>query len=256
MDIAVTELLERFYGLLWPMLRISALLVAAPIFSLKALNLRVRIVLAMALTWLVYPMHQWPVIDPLSPSGLMEICNQLMIGLLMGLMLQVVTAAIVVAGQSIANAIGLSMATMIDPNMGNVPVISQFLLVMATLIFVGLGGHALLLNLVVESFNTLPIGSNLMSTEAMKHVIAWSSMLFLGALLTALPVIVALLFINIGLGVATRAAPSLNIFSVGFPAMVLAGYGVLILALPSIGARIQWLWMQGFFQVRALVGIT
>jgi flagellar biosynthetic protein FliR len=256
MDIAVTELMERFYGLLWPMLRISALLVAAPIFSLRAVNLRIRIVLAMALTWLVYPLHDWPVIDPLTPGGLLEISNQLMIGLLMGLMLQVVTAAIVLAGQSIANAIGLSMATMIDPNMGNVPVISQFLLVMATLIFVGLGGHALLLNLVVESFNTLPIGSNLMSTEAMKHVIAWSSMLFLGALLTALPVIVALLFINIGLGVATRAAPSLNIFSVGFPAMIFAGFGVLILALPSIGARIQWLWMQGFFQVRALVGIT
>jgi len=94
----------------------------------------------MALTWLVYPMHQWPQIDPLSAPGMMEICNQLMIGMLMGLMLQVVTAAIVVAGQSIANAIGLSMATMVDPNMGNVPVISQFLLVMATLIFVGLGG--------------------------------------------------------------------------------------------------------------------
>jgi flagellar biosynthetic protein FliR len=250
MDIAVTELMERFYGLLWPMLRISALLMAAPIFSLRAMNLRIRIVLAMAITWLVYPMHEWPVIDPLTPGGLLEICNQLMIGLLMGLMLQVV------AGQSIANAIGLSMATMIDPNMGNVPVISQFLLVMSTLIFVGLGGHALLLNLVVESFNSLPIGSNLMSADAMKQVIAWSSMLFLGALLTALPVMVALLFINIGLGVATRAAPSLNIFSVGFPAMIFAGYGILILALPSIGARIQWLWMQGFFQVRTLVGIT
>jgi flagellar biosynthetic protein FliR len=145
MDIAATELLDRFYGILWPMLRISALLVAAPIFSLRALNLRIRIVLAIAITWLVYPMHEWPVIDPLTPGGLLEICNQLMIGLLMGLMLQVVTAAIVVAGQSIANAIGLSMATMIDPNMGNVPVISQFLLVLATLIFVGLGGHAVTL---------------------------------------------------------------------------------------------------------------
>jgi flagellar biosynthetic protein FliR len=232
------------------------MLIAAPIFSLRALNLRIRIVLAMALTWLVYPMHDWPQIDPLSASGLLEISNQIMIGLLMGLMLQVVTAAIVVAGMSIANAIGLSMATMIDPNMGNVPVISQFLLVMATLIFVGLGGHALLLSLVLESFNSLPIGSNLLTTEAMKQFIAWTSMIFLGALLIALPVMVALLFINIGLGIATRAAPSLNIFSVGFPAMVFAGFGVLILALPNIGARIQWLWMQGFFQVRALVGLT
>ncbi len=256
MDIAVTELMERFYGLLWPMLRISAMLIAAPIFSLRALNLRIRIVLAMALTWLVYPMHDWPQIDPLSASGLLEISNQIMIGLLMGLMLQVVTAAIVVAGMSIANAIGLSMATMIDPNMGYAPVTAQSLLVMATLIFVGLGGHALLLSLVLESFNSLPIGSNLLTTEAMKQFIAWTSMIFLGALLIALPVMVALLFINIGLGIATRAAPSLNIFSVGFPAMVFAGFGVLILALPNIGARIQWLWMQGFFQVRALVGLT
>ena len=256
MDIAVTELMARFYALIWPMLRISALLVAAPIFSLRALNLRIRIVLAMAITWLVFPMHEWPSIDPLSAQGLLEILNQIMIGLLMGLMLQVVTAAIVVAGQSIANAIGLSMATMIDPNMGNVPVISQFLLVLGTLIFVGLGGHALLLSLVVESFNSLPIGGDLMNTESMKQVIAWSSMLFLGALLTALPVMVALLFINIGLGVATRAAPSLNIFSVGFPAMVFAGFAVLVMALPSIGQRIQWLWMQGFFHVRALVGLS
>ena len=245
MDVAAVELLDRFYSLLWPMLRISALLIAAPIFSLRAVNLRIRIVLAMSITWLVYPLHTWPTIDPLSAAGLLEIANQLMIGLLMGLMLQVVTSAI-----------GLSMATMIDPNMGNVPVISQFLLVMGTLIFVGLGGHALLLNLVVESFTSLPIGGTLLGDMAWRQLVAWSSMLFLGALLTALPVMVALLFINIGLGVATRAAPSLNIFSVGFPAMIFAGFGILILALPSIGARIQWLWMQGFFQVRTLVGLS
>ncbi|MFM2186898.1 MAG: Flagellar biosynthetic protein FliR, partial [Pseudomonadota bacterium] len=52
------------------------------------------------------------------------------------------------------------------------------------------------------------------------------------------------------------AAPALNVFSVGFPAMVLAGLGVLILALPSIGSRIQWMWLQGFLQVRSLVGLT
>ena len=81
-------------------------------------------------------------------------------------------------------------------------------------------------------------------------------MLFLGALLTALPVMVALLLINIGLGIATRAAPSLNIFSVGFPAMIFAGFAVLVFALPSIGVRIQWLWIQGFTQVRTLAGLN
>ena len=93
MDVAAVELLERFYSLIWPMLRISALLIAAPIFSLRAVNLRIRIVLAMSITWLVYPLHTWPTIDPLSAAGLLEIANQLTIGLLMGLMLQVVSTA-------------------------------------------------------------------------------------------------------------------------------------------------------------------
>ncbi|WP_350294243.1 flagellar biosynthetic protein FliR [Limnohabitans sp. Rim8] len=255
MNIEATEIVARFYALLWPMMRISALLLAAPIFSLRALTLRIRILFALALTWMVYPLHDWPTIDPLSPAGLLEIFNQLSIGLIMGLMLQVVTSAILLAGQAISNSVGLSMATMIDPNMGNVPVIGQFLIVMSTLIFVGLGGHAMLLALVLDSFNSMPIGQSLMGPAAWGQFVTWSSMIFLGGLLTALPVMVTLLFINVGLGVATRAAPSLNIFSLGFPAMVVAGFLVMILSLPSIGGRIQWLWLQGLMQTRGLVGL-
>ncbi len=80
-------------------------------------------------------------------------------------------------------------------------------------------------------------------------------MIFLGALLTALPVMVTLLFISIGLGVVTRAAPSLNIFSVGLPATIVVGFVVLLLSLANIGSRIQWLWMQGLLQIRSLAGL-
>lgn len=256
MDLLAADIVERFYTFLWPMLRISALLIAAPVFSLRALNLRIRVLLALSLTWLVYPLHQWPVIDPASADGLLEIFNQLAIGLLMGLTLQVVTAALLVGGQSISNAMGLSIANMIDPNLGNVPVLAQFLLILSTLIFVGLGGHAILLGLVIESFSTMPIGTQLLTQAAWAHLVSWSSMIFLGALLTAMPVMVTLLFINIGLGVATRAAPSLNIFSVGFPAMIVAGFLVLMISLSSIAGRVQWLWLQGFIQVRSVVGIS
>ena len=256
MNLLAADIVERFYTFLWPMLRISALLIAAPVFSLRALNLRIRILLALSLTWLVYPLHQWPSIDPISAAGILEIFNQLAIGLLMGLTLQVVTAALLVAGQSISNAMGLSIANMLDPNLGNVPVLAQFLLILSTLIFVGLGGHAILLGLVIESFSSMPIGKQLLTQAAWAHLVAWSSMMFLGAILTALPVMVTLLFINIGLGVATRAAPSLNIFSVGFPAMIVAGFAVLMISLSSIAGRIQWLWLQGFVPVRGVVGIT
>ncbi len=69
MNLLAADIVERFYSFLWPMLRISALLTSAPIFSLRALNLRVRILLALAITWLVYPLHDWPKIDPVSAAG-------------------------------------------------------------------------------------------------------------------------------------------------------------------------------------------
>lgn len=254
MNLELATLLDHFYRLMWPMLRISALLLTAPVFSLRALNVRVRVLLALVLTLMIYPLFNWPRLDPLSAPGLLELLNQITLGALMGLMLQVVTGAILLAGQSISNAVGLSIATLIDPNMGNVPVVAQFLIVMSTLIFLGMGGHALLLALVVESFASLPIGKHLVSQQAWTGLLAWSSMVFLGGLLMALPIMVTLLFINIGLGVASRAAPALNIFSVGFPAMVVVGFGVLFISLPSIAARTQWLWTQAFAQVRQLLG--
>jgi flagellar biosynthetic protein FliR len=255
MNVAAVDIVERFYAFLWPMLRISALLLAAPLFSLQAVTVRIRILLALALSVMIYPMFDWPAIDPLSAPGLLEILNQLVIGVFMGLMLQIVTAAVVVAGQAVSNAMGLSMASLIDPNLGNVPVIAQFLLILSTLIFVSLGGHAMLLALVIESFASLPVGRSLIDQIAYGQLVSWSSMMFLGAVLTALPVMVTLLFISVGLGVVTRAAPSLNIFSVGLPATILAGFFVLIVSLGSIGSRTQWLWLQGLSQIRVLVGI-
>ena len=204
---------------------------------------------------MVYPLHNWPRLDPVSAQGLLEIFNQLMIGASMGLILQIVVAALVVAGQSISAAMGLSMANMLDPNVGNVPVIAQMLLVMSTLVFVSFGGHAMLLGMISDSFVALPIGQSILNQDTYGLVLRWSSMMFLGAVLLALPVMVSLLFINVGLGVVTRAAPSLNIFAVGFPAMIFAGFVLLILSLESIGGRIEWLWLQAFETLRGLMEV-
>ncbi len=254
--VAAIDIVERFYALLWPMLRMSALMLFAPVFSVPALTTRIRILLALALALMIYPMFDWPRIDPLSARGLLEIANQITIGLMMGLVLQVAIAAVVVAGQAISNAMGLSMAMMIDPNLGNVPTVAQFLIVLATLIFVGLGGHALLLAVLVESFASLPVGNFVAVDQSWRQMLAWSSMIFLGGLLIAMPVMVTLLFINIGIGVITRAAPSLNIFAVGLPATIVLGFFILILSMANIGARLQWLWTQGLVQTRTLVGLS
>ena len=141
LNLLAADIIERFYAFMWPMLRISALMLTAPILSQNAINTRLRILIAMVLTWLIYPLHRWPQLDPSSAEGLLQVFNQVAIGATMGLVMQIVVAAVVLGGQSISSAMGLSMANMIDPNLGSVPVISQFLLVLASLIFVGFGGH-------------------------------------------------------------------------------------------------------------------
>jgi flagellar biosynthetic protein FliR len=256
LNLLFEQIIAGLYTFLWPMIRISALLLTAPIFSLDAVTLRVRITFALVLTMLVYPLAEWPIIDPVSSAGLREIFNQVLIGGLMGLMFQIVTAALVVAGQTISASIGLSMANMIDPNVGNVPVIAQFLLILSTLAFVGLGGHTLVVALVLESFRSIPIGQGLLGETSLTNLFAWSSLMFSGALLLALPVMAALLFVNVGLGIVTRAAPSLNIFAVGFAAMIPAGLLVMWVSMTHLGSRVEWLWLQSFLRVRDLLGIS
>jgi|TARA_B110000977_G_scaffold176693_1_gene232614 flagellar biosynthetic protein FliR len=256
MDILVSEVVQRFYTLLWPMIRVSAFLLAAPFFSLRAVNVRVRVLLAALLTLMIYPLVDWPIINPYSAAGLREIFNQVLIGTVMGMLLQIVNASLVVGGQAVSAAMGLGMANMVDPNMGNVPVISQFFIVCSTLIFMGMGGHVLVISLVLESFKTLPIGQMLEPGMLMAVLLQWSSMMFLGALLLALPIMVSLLFVNIGVGVITRAAPALNIFAVGFPAMILVGMVLLATSMTSIGYRIQWLWRESFDVVGQALGVT
>ena len=256
MTLLAADIVERFYTFLWPMLRISAMLLTAPIFSLDALTLPIRIMLALVLTFFVYPMVDWPVLDPISAIGFFQIVNQLFIGAMMGLMLQVAIGAIVLGGQAMAGSMGLSMASMYDPNVGNVPVISQFLVILSTMIFLGFGGHVIMISMIVDSFTALPIGESMLNQATFGKVVAWSSMIFLGGVLISLPVLISLLFINIGLGIITRAAPSLNIFSVGFPASIAAGFVILIIALESIIGRMRWLWTQAFLHARDLDGLV
>ncbi len=254
MNASLIDILDKFLVVIWPMLRLSAFLAFTSIFSARAVNMRIRISLAFAMSFFVTQYIEIPKIDPVTADGLMEIFRQILIGVSMGLVFQVATAAMVVAGQAISGSMGLSMANMVDPNMGNVPVLSQFFNIMGTLVFLGMGGHLIVFGLVIESFKLLPIGQAFFSQDMLGKMINWSSMMFLGALLIALPVMMTLLFINVGLGFVARAAPSLNIFTVGFPALILTGFVIMIFSMTSNVARIDWVWTQAFMMLRSYLG--
>jgi len=239
-----------------PMLRISAMVISAPLISLDVVSLPIRIVISIALTWLVYPHINIPAFDPMSAEGFTLIAREIFIGSIIAVVLQVVNAALIVAGQALSAGMGLGMAQVMDPSAGNVPVMSSFFIILSTLIFMTFGGHSLLFLLVIQSFEIVPIGVVFDIPLVIWNLMIWSSMIFLGAMLVAMPIMLTMMLINVCLGVITRSAPALNIFAVGFPAMIIAGLIMVFVMLTNIGHRIEWLWLEAFKQVAEIWQVT
>ena len=246
MNLILDDVVQILATGLIPLLRISALLLAAPLVSLRVVSVRIRVAVAVVLTIFIYPRLDLPVIDPVSAQGLLLITRELLVGLLFAVVLQVVNAALVVAGQTLSMGMGLGMAQTVDPNIGRVPVLASFLVVMSTLIFLSIGGHLILIQLILMSFEVMPIGSEINFTETLANFIEWTAMVFLGGILIALPIMLTMMLVNLCIGIVTRAAPALNIFAVGFPAMTLAGMVLFLVYLVNIGHRIEWLWLEAF----------
>lgn len=143
MDISAAQATAFVGSLLWPFMRISAMLIAIPVVGTRLVSVRVRIAMAVLIAFLVMPLvPPMPAVEPLSVAGLSISIQQVLIGLAMGFILQMVLAALTIAGEAIAMTMGLGFASMVDPANGvNVPVLSQFFLILGTLMFLALGGH-------------------------------------------------------------------------------------------------------------------
>lgn len=213
--------------------------VSVPLFSLQAVPARVRLILAVVITLVIMPLlPPLPAVEMFSYAGFMMAITQTMIGLTSGFIVQLVFAAVVFAGQAIALSMGLGFSMMVDPQSGQqVPVIAQVYTVIATLVFISLNGHLLLIQMVLDSFKTLPIGIDGIDKAGIWSMIVWSGRLFAGGLLLAMPVMASLLLVNVIFGVAARSAPQLQIFSVGFPVTLMLGMLLVWKTLPDVLAQ-------------------
>lgn len=251
------DIIEWFYTFLWPFSRISAVLLVAPIFSSTLVTVRTRVSLALLLTFLIYPLYDWPIIDVTSGLGLTLFLQQVLIGVTIGLIMQFAFAAITSAGAFIATSMGLSMAVVADPVNGHQsPVLAQFLLVIATLVFLSIGGHLILIEMMLDSFRLIPINEFYLNREMLWAILQWSSLIFSGAIMIALPAMVTLLLINSAMGVVSRAAPALNVFAVGFPASLFLGLVMIYLLVPFFGSGMENLWFKSFEYVRIFLGVA
>lgn len=232
----------------FPLARILAVVMTAPVFNNVGLSAQIRLILGLAISFALAPaLPAMPAIPAGSWVGLMVIAEQILIGVVIGFTLRIMFSAVDLAGELIGLQMGLGFASFYDPQTASqTPVMSEFLGLLATLIFLALNGHLLTLSMLAESFTLLPVGGGPFAAKGFAAMLSWSATLFSTGVLLALPLIAALLIANIALGVLARIAPQLNIFAVGFPVTIVAGFTVLMLSMPYFGAALERLYDSGF----------
>ena len=248
------ELNTWIAALLWPLSRILGLLAAAPLFGNAAVPISVKVSLGALLAMIIAPtVPALPATDPMSLAGLLILTQEMLVGLAMGFTVRIVFSSIEMAGEISSLTMGLGFASFFDPQTkGRSSAISQFLVMLATLMFLTINGHLVLLAALAESFVSLPISASPISGGGFQQLAAWGGEIFRTGLQIALPVVAALLLTNVALGILTRAAPQLNIFGIGFPVTLGVGLLAISMVLPYLSTPFQNMFMRGIETVRLL----
>lgn len=231
------SLLEQLaYQWMLPFFRIAAVISVMPLIGSQMVNQRARLVLAVFLAIAIVPSINNPTpYTEFSFLLMLDVVQQVLIGVAFGFVLLVFFHIFALAGQMIALQMGLGFASMIDPSNGvSVPIISQFYAILIGMLFFAIDGHLVVIEVMAQSFNFIPLGLQWDYSIAANQIAMAGSWMFSSALLIALPAVTAILIVNLAFGVMTRAAPQLNIFSLGFPFTLV--FGIFIL----------WVANQGF----------
>lgn len=225
MTIEAEQILSTMALYILPFARLSGFLMTLSVIGSRNIPARFRMLLALAITFLVVPVI--PAYNAIQLFGLQSfllVAEQTLIGIVLGFVSRLMLETFVVGAQVVAMQSGLGFASLVDPANGNsVPALGQFFLMLTTLLFLSVDGHLVMIRLVVESFTSFPIGSSQDISEMFFQLVSWAKWVFAAALIMALVSIASLLIVNISFGVMTRAAPQINVFAVGFPLTMVTG---------------------------------
>ena len=241
---------------LFASLRIGSFLLASPLFGARFVILPVRILISVSLTIMVISLN--PVLPSValiaSFHGLVIAATEIAIGISAGLILTIFFAAASLAGEKIAASSGLSMATAIDPTSGSSsPVMAQILTLVLLVIFMSFDGHLVAVRTIIDSYEFFPIGS-IPNTEILYVAgLEAAGFMWRAASVIMLPFAVVLLLINVSIGVITRSAPTLNLFSFAFPITMLAVFFIVYLSVGSIGTGLSNLAGAAIFSMQEMM---
>ncbi|QWD32966.1 flagellar biosynthetic protein FliR [Polynucleobacter paneuropaeus] len=232
--------------ILIPLVRILGFVAIAPFFGNQAISMPIKVAMGILLATIIAPAAPaMPFVDLLSLGGILIIAEQMIIGLAIGLMMQIIFSAIEMAGQVSGMTMGFGFATSYDPqSAGSTIVISQLMGILALLVFLSMNGHLIMISALLESFYAFPVTAEPRMIDGMTIAI-WGAKLFSISLQLSLPIVATLLITNLALGILTKSSPQLNIFGIGFPITLCVGFVVIMLMLPTMAAPYQYILEQG-----------
>jgi flagellar biosynthetic protein FliR len=210
------------------MVRLSSLLVFAPIFSSAAIAPRIKAGFVFAMTLLLAPLvgSGRGAVSEITVSGVL---GELAVGLLFGLSLMMLGEMVVFAGALLGMDFSFSLVNLLDPNSKvETPVLGQFLGWVNTLVLLGAGLHRTLLAALMRTFNVVPVGTFVLSAKTGATIAYMAGGIFLAGVQLASPVIAAALTVEITVGLIGRLAPQLHSNVMSVPFKTIASYVVLL----------------------------
>ncbi|WP_019613252.1 flagellar biosynthetic protein FliR [Psychromonas ossibalaenae] len=248
MHFSAEFLLDWLAAYFWAFCRIAGMLMVMVAVGSRTTPARIRLFYSFAVTAAVVPVLP-PItldIELFSLASAFVILQQVLIGIAIGTVSVFVVQTFVVAGQVIAMQTSLGFASMADPMNGqSSPVVGQFYVLLVTLLFLGADGHLLMIEMMVRSFDTLPVSMDGLLAVDYEKLAGWFSLMFRAALAFSIASMVAMLLVNLSFGIMTKAAPQLNIFSLGFSISMVFGLFVLWITLVNVPVHFNNQWLRG-----------
>jgi flagellar biosynthetic protein FliR len=257
MEIPADIISQFLADMLLPFMRISGMFAAMVGISAKSVPPTVRALLTLFLTLVIMPVvPPVTVAEVFSLGTFMLVIQHIIIGVAIGFLSSMVLDTFVLAGQIVAMQTGLGFASIVDPVNGiSVPAVGQFYLILATLLFWALDGHLAMIRMVVLSFEAFPIGEAWLAAEQFRDIAHWAGWMFISAITLSLAPIVSLLIVNLAFGVMTKAAPQLNIFSIGFSIAQIMGLVIIWLNMDNFTHHFEIQWQRAQQMMCTLVNV-
>jgi len=242
------------------LVRVIGIIATAPVFGSSVTPPQIKIVLSLVLALILFPFIPSFKSFPILPDDyILLISSELLIGLLLGLIGRFLFAAVEFAGTVIGFQMGLSMANVLDPqSQEQISLVGKFETVAATLIFLAMDGHLIVIQALVKSYSLVPIGTASISKPLVDKLTELSASVFVIGLQIGAPLIVALFLANAIIGLLSRSVPQIQVFVVGFPLTLLLGFLFLFLGMPfysqAVHQMFEMLDIQLFDSLKLLKG--